>query len=247
MFHRSVADGIHLVEHADVNCYIVEDGSRLLLVDAGLPAMWRMTGEAIRQLGRSPRDIEALVLTHGHFDHVGFAARLQRELGVPIYVHPGDTYITAHPYRYKHEKNRLLYPIRYPRCIPILTRMTIAGALNVRGVRDVRSLQAGMTPGLPGRPEIVYTPGHTEGHSALHFPDRDAVRTGDALVTLDPYTGTKGPHIVSAAATADTRQALESLTALAATGARFALPGHGEPWEDGVAAAVEQARQRGAS
>lgn len=247
MFHRSVADGIHLIEHADVNCYIVEDGGRLLLVDAGLPAMWRMTGQAIRDLGRSPRDVEALILTHGHFDHVGFAARLQRELGIPIYVHSGDAYIAAHPYRYKHEKSRLLYPVRYPRCIPILARMAAGGALNVKGVGKVRSLQDEAVRSLPGRPQVIYTPGHTAGHCALHFPDRDAVLTGDALVTLDPYTGTKGPHIVSAAATADTRRALESLQALAATGARAALPGHGEPWRGGVAAAVEQARQRGAS
>ncbi|EMY32780.1 hypothetical protein D477_018394 [Arthrobacter crystallopoietes BAB-32] len=247
MFHRNVADGIHRIEHADVNCYIVEDGNRLLLVDAGLPGMWRMTGQAIRELGRSPRDIAALVLTHGHFDHVGFAARLQRELDVPVFVHAGDAYIAAHPYRYKHEKNRLLYPLKYPRCIPILTRMAAAGALNVKGISSFRLLDEDIAAHLPGRPQIVFSPGHTEGHCGLHFPDRDAILTGDALVTLDPYTGTTGPHIVSAAATADTRQALDSLTALAATGARTALPGHGEPYREGIAAAVEQARQRGAT
>ena len=69
----------------------------------------------------------------------------------------------------------------------------------------------------------------------------------DALVTLDPYTGFTGPHIVSAAATADTRTALASLSALAATGARTLLPGHGLPDHGGIAAAVEQAVARGAT
>lgn len=242
MFHANVAERIHLIEHAGVNCYIVEDGSKVMLVDAGLPRMWDMAMAALQELGRSPQDITALVLTHGHFDHVGFAARAGQELKVPIFVHPGDAYLAAHPYRYKHERSRFLYPLRYPRCIPILARMTRAGALQVKGVNDFKTLHADLTGDLPGNPELVFTPGHTAGHCALHFRDRDAVITGDALVTLDPYTGISGPQIVSAAATADTKVALESLTALAATGARIVLPGHGLPFRDGIGKAVEQAR-----
>lgn len=247
MFQRNVADNIHRVAHADVNLYIVEDGGRIMLVDAGLPAMWKMTVAAIRGLGRSPRDITALVLTHAHFDHLGFAARLQHDLDVPIYCHPGDYYIAAHPYRYKHEKSRLLYPVKYPRCIPILGRMTAAGALMVKGVTNLRPLDGGAAASLPGSPVVVPTPGHTAGHCALHFPARDTVISGDALVTLDPYTGARGPHIVAAAATADTRQALDSLTGLAQTDARIVLPGHGEPFGGGIASAVQEAIDRGPS
>ena len=121
-----------------------------MLVNAGLPAMWKMTVAAIRGLGHSPRDITALVLTHAHFDHLGFAARLQHDLDVPVYCHPGDYYIAAHPYRYKHEKSRLLYPVKYPRCIPILGRMTAAGALIVKGVNKLRPLDGGAAASLPG-------------------------------------------------------------------------------------------------
>lgn len=245
MFRRDVADNIHLVEHAGVNCYIVQDGTRILLVDAGLPSMWKMVAAGLEELGRSPADIAALVLTHGHFDHLGFAARLQKDLDVPVFVHPGDAYISAHPYRYKHEKNRALYPVRYPRSVPILAKMTLAGALNVKGVKDVRTLDADAARALPGSPTPLHTPGHTDGHCALHFGGRGTVITGDALVTLDPYTGVSGPQIVSAAATADTRTALASLDILAATDAGTALPGHGLPYYGGIAEAVEQARHLG--
>lgn len=243
MFHPNVAEQIHLIEHAGVNCYIVQDGPRIMLVDAGLPGMWDMTMTALRELGHSPTDVTALVLTHGHFDHLGFAARLEQELNTPIFIHPGDAYIAAHPYRYKHEKSRLLYPLRYPGCIPILTKMTVAGALQVKGLRNVKSLHADLTEDLPGQPELIHTPGHTDGHCALYFAGRNTLITGDALVTLDPYTGRKGPHIVSAAATANTQTALESLSLLARTGAEIVLPGHGSPFRDGIANAVTQARQ----
>lgn len=82
----------------------------------------------------------------------------------------------------------------------------------------------------------LFTPGHTLGHCALHLPERDAVLSGDALVTLDPYAG---------AATADSPMALASPAAPADTGARSVLPGHGEPRTDGVATAVELAVRTG--
>jgi glyoxylase-like metal-dependent hydrolase (beta-lactamase superfamily II) len=93
----------------------------------------------------------------------------------------------------------------------------------------------------------VFSPGHTYGHCALHLPDRDVLLVGDALVTLDPYTGRTGPRIVAGAATADSDLALRSLDALAGTGARLVLPGHGEPWRDGAPRAAELARAAGRS
>lgn len=245
MLRRNVAEGIHQIEHACVNCYLVEDGRRLMLVDAGLPAGWRHIVAALHELGRRPGELEAVVLTHGHFDHIGTVARIQRDFGLPVYIHPDDAYIAAHPYRYQHEKSRLAYPFRYPGSVPVLARMGLGGALNVRGVRGLEPLSSGSAAALPGSPVVVGTPGHTAGHCALYFPGRDAVVSGDALVTLDPYTGESGPQTVSAAATGDSRLAVASLEALELTEARLVLPGHGLPFAGGVALAAQQARARG--
>ena len=70
---------------------------------------------------------------------------------------------------------------------------------------------------------------------------------GDALVTLDPYTGRKGPRLVARAATADAERNLRSLDALAETGATHVLTGHGEPWHQGIEAAVQRARAEGSA
>jgi glyoxylase-like metal-dependent hydrolase (beta-lactamase superfamily II) len=64
---------------------------------------------------------------------------------------------------------------------------------------------------------------------------------GDAIVTLDPYTGRTGPRLVARAATVDSRRNLESLDALVATRAKTVLTGHGEPWTDGIESAVAAA------
>ncbi|HYY44447.1 MAG TPA: MBL fold metallo-hydrolase [Actinomycetota bacterium] len=89
------------------------------------------------------------------------------------------------------------------------------------------------------------TPGHTLGHCSFYFPERDTIIAGDALVTFDPYTRSRGPQIVSRAATADPQRAMESLSVLAETDARVILPGHGEPWSDGARRAVDLARSSG--
>lgn len=91
----------------------------------------------------------------------------------------------------------------------------------------------------------LFTPGHTLGHVALHLPERGAVITGDALVTHDPYTDTRGPRIVARGALADSERALASLDLLASTGVGTLLPGHGEPWTDGTESAVAEARRVG--
>ncbi|WP_310795556.1 MBL fold metallo-hydrolase [Herbiconiux oxytropis] len=238
---------MHRLEHAHVNCYLLEEGGKLTLIDAGLPDSHRFILAAIHALGHRPEDVEALVLTHAHFDHIGAAKRLHRDIGCPVHVHPDDAYIARHPYRYAHERSRLLYPAMYPRAVPVLAGMAAAGALWVRGISDVVPYEGTGTLDVPGRPVVVETPGHTFGHCALNLPNADAVITGDALVTLDPYTGAEGPRIVAGAATANSEQALSSLGRLDATGARIVLPGHGAPFTGGIHSAVAIARTTGAS
>ncbi|RIX30189.1 MBL fold metallo-hydrolase [Amnibacterium setariae] len=242
---RSVAPGVHRLAHAEVSAYLIEDGDAVTLVDAGLPRMWQPLQRALAAIGRRPADVRALVLTHAHFDHVGVARRVQEEWGVPVLGHPLEHHLAAHPYDYAHEDPRLPYPLTHPAGLPLLGSMLLAGALAVPGVEGVRSIAPGDVLDVPGSPVVVFSPGHTWGHCALHLPDRDALITGDALVTLDPYNARTGPRVVAGAATADIPLALASLDALAATGAGVLLPGHGDPWRGGAVAAVEAARTAG--
>ena len=113
-------------------------------------------------------------------------------------------------------------------------------------VKEVRRYTEGALP-VPGKPEVVFTPGHTLGHCALHLADRDVVIAGDAVVMLDPYRGTTGPQIVSGAATADSPRNLASLDALEQTGAGTVATGHGPVWRQGAEEAVRLARAAGPS
>ena len=239
-----VVPGVHRIEDSFTNWYLIEDGGKLTVVDTGVPGSWESLHEALPRIGRTARDIEAVVLTHAHFDHLGFAERARSVLNVPVFVHEADVPLTRHPWRYDHERARAYYFATQVRALPMVASFIRHRAWWPTPFREVVRYEGGVLP-VPGEPQIVFTPGHTHGHCALHLPSRDVVIAGDAVVTLDPYTGRRGPRIVAAAATVDTQRNLGALDAIAATEAATVLVGHGDPWRHGASTVVAQARAAG--
>ena len=240
-----VAPGVLRIHRATVNCYLLVTPDGLTLVDAGLPGMWRTLQTALASIGARPGDISAIALTHGHFDHVGLCRRLRREHAVPAHVHPDDSRLVRHPYRYEHARPRWAYPVRYPRILPVAARLTAAGALSVKGSDAIDDIRPGQALDIPGRPVPVFSPGHTDGHCGFLLPERGILFSGDAIVTLDPYTGRTGPRMVARAATADVARNARSLHALAETDADLVLTGHGAPFAGGIRRAAAEARRAG--
>jgi glyoxylase-like metal-dependent hydrolase (beta-lactamase superfamily II) len=246
MLQENVAPGVHRVEDAYTNWYLLEQDGRVTIVDCGVPSSWDSLEDALGRIGRSRSDVEAVVLTHAHFDHVGFAERARTELGVPVYVHKNDVPLTKHPWRYDHERRRSYYFATQVKALPIVATFLRHRAFWPPPIGEVVRYSKGALP-VPGEPRAIFTPGHTLGHCSLHLPDRDVLIAGDAIVTLDPYTARTGPRLVARAATVDSERNLHSLDKLADTGAGTVLTGHGEPWTGGIESAVEQAREAGAA
>src|SRR5688572_22083943 len=85
-----IADGVHRLGSSLVNFYLVEQDGRYTVVDAALPGYWDQVPAALEGLGAQLGDIEAVVLTHAHPDHVGLAERLRTEAQARVYVHEAD-------------------------------------------------------------------------------------------------------------------------------------------------------------
>jgi glyoxylase-like metal-dependent hydrolase (beta-lactamase superfamily II) len=235
-----VAEGVEQYTDQDiVNWFLIETDEGPVAVDAAFPTAWR-------QVEHRARELRAIVLTHAHIDHLGFAERARRTHGVPVYVPEGDAELARHTLKYaKSERNPLIYALRYGPTRKLYWRALKSGGVRGELLKDFRTYGDGDE--LPGGLKAIFTPGHTKGHMALHLPERDVVFAGDAVVTRDPYTDRTGPRLVARAATWNSEKAAESLDRIAATGARIVAVGHGDPFRGGAEAAAGAAREAGAA
>src|SRR3954452_24409187 len=158
MLFRDVAPGVHRVQDCFTNWYLVEDDGGVTIVDSGVPSSWDSLQDALRELGRPAADVKALVLTHAHVDHVGFAERARRELRIPVYVHDNDVPLTRHPWRYDFERPPWLYFATQVQALPNVARFVRDRAFWPPPIREVVRYGDGAgTLDVPGHPRIVPT------------------------------------------------------------------------------------------
>jgi len=241
-----VGDGIHRLTNGVVNVYLVEDAGRVTLVDAGAPGDWEVLVATLGSIGRTPKDVETVLLTHGHSDHTGFAERARAEAGAIVRIHEADVERATKGKTFKNESGYGRYLLRLE-AYRTLFGLTRRGGLKIVPIAEVTAFEDGEALDVPGRPRAVHAPGHTRGSCALLFESRNVLITGDALSTRNPLTGRIGPQIAPDGLNQDSEQALRSLDLLASVPADLLLPGHGDPWSGGVAEAVRLAKAAGRS
>jgi glyoxylase-like metal-dependent hydrolase (beta-lactamase superfamily II) len=241
-----VANDVERMTQGVSNFYLVASGEGVALIDAGTPSDWRALERGMASFGRQVQEIDAVLLTHAHGDHTGFAERARTEAGARILVHDDDAVVarTGKPGSNDGRISSYLLRAEFYRTFWKLWRQ---GAAKIIPIAEVSTFADGEAIDVPGKPRVIHTPGHTPGCSALLFEDRSVLFTGDTVVTRNPMTARLGPQIMPAAMNHDSRQALTSIEELSGIRADALLPGHGEPWTDGVEDALRQARRAGIS
>ena len=190
-------------------------------------------------MGRTLADVRAVVLTHAHSDHIGFAERIRTERSVPIRVHELDEL---------RAKGQVPGPkgLGEFKLAPLLGFLLFGlrnGMLRAPLIQEVATFGDGATLDIPGAPRVIHVPCHTEGSAALPFTPRDAICVGDAFVTRNVINGAVGPQLFPNF-NSDNEQAYASLSRFDRIDARLVLAGHGAPWDGGLAEAVRIARHR---
>ncbi|MEK6276792.1 MAG: MBL fold metallo-hydrolase [Actinomycetota bacterium] len=237
---RLLADNVVRLGTSYVNWYLVADESGVTIVDAGVPGYRPQLEPGLKLLGRSIDNVRCVLLTHGDADHTGVAEKLRSENGIEVHLHPEDEKL-VHGESKKTEASALGM-LTHVTAYRLLWHFVRNGAARPPQIEKTTPLVEGATLQVPGRPHVIETPGHTPGHVAFHFPEHGAVFAGDALCTWNPMTGDRGPQLMPRSLNVSTATARESLAKIERLDAPLVLPGHGEPWTEGAAAAVEHVR-----
>lgn len=162
-----------------VNTFLLEaPDSSLTLVDAGLKRSTRKVLAALAALGKAPRDITSLLLSHAHSDHAGGAAQAQAATSTPgtassVWSHDREAVYLR--------EGRAPAPDRTRRSGRLLSRLPSGGFAPV--AVDETFADGAVLP-LAGGLQVVHTPGHTPGHCSFLHPATGVLLTGDALFNL---------------------------------------------------------------
>lgn len=226
-----VADQVYGYTNQIVNAYFIQtnaDMNEWILVDAGMPTSGtKLLHEAERLFGRD-HHLKAILLTHGHFDHVGGIVSMLERFPVPVYAHSLEMpFLTG-------EKD-------YPEPDSSVEGGTLAKVASVYPVEaidiseHIHPLPEDGTVPFLSEWKWIHTPGHAPGHVSFYREKDKLLLAGDAFVTvkqdslyrvLTQVKSVEGPPVYL---TTDWDAAAESVKKLAALQPQIAATGHGQP------------------
>jgi glyoxylase-like metal-dependent hydrolase (beta-lactamase superfamily II) len=161
---KEILKNIHLLKLGSVNAYLVDHGT-LTLIDTGNPGSEDKIIAYIRKIGKEPKDVENIIVTHLHTDHAGSAAALATMTGANVSMHPVDAALVKTGKSFRDQVtvtpgifNRFLFNAVIKRAPRVIPPFEVTSYLE-----DNTSLDIGK--GF----RVFHVPGHAQGQIALLY------------------------------------------------------------------------------
>lgn len=212
---------IHSIKLGLDNCYVIQ-GEGTIIVDGGAPNQIENFKKALEELSIKPDSISLIVLTHGHWDHVGSVKDIKEFTGAPVALHRFD----------KDWLEKSLKPLApgittWGRIFHKFLEKSIMPKVHVPATKVDMVLgdnEISLTEyGIPGK--IIYTPGHSLGSVSVLLDSGEAF-VGDLAMSAFPARLSPGLTIFAD----DLQKVKQSCKVLINKGARTIYPAHGKPF-----------------
>ena len=201
-------------------CYVLKSEG-VIAVDAGAPNKGRNFARGLERASIDPQDVQLIVITHGHWDHVGSAGELKAITGAKLAMHQREV----------HWLEQSLTPL--PPGVTLWGRIFISlhkklmPLINIPPAKiDVALGDDGLLLsdyGIPGR--VLHTPGHSSGSVSVLLDTGEAF-VGDLAMNRFPLRLSPGLPIFAE----DQAAVVESWRSLLDQGATTVYPAHGKPF-----------------
>ena len=226
-----IAPGVHRVRMLGADSFLIVE-ERLTLIDAGMVGSRIMLERHLRRIGRRLDELDRIICTHGHPDHIGGVQELVgARPGVQVLIHPADLEGLRLPL-HKALARTDDRAVRRGRLIQYLTRAPA----------DPTPIEDGNVLPLLGGLRVVHTPGHTPGSICLYAERHRLLFTGDVLQVIRGRL-----TYASALFSHDIAGARASVERLAALDVRAIALSHYPTWTRGANGALRELAAAAAS
>lgn len=200
--------------------YLLVEGDGLTIIDAGLPFAAARIERQLKQAGYDPADVQRILVTHAHTDHVGGLENLVRITGAEVIAHEIEK-------PYIEGRADILRPggaTQKPSWAVPVDRTVADGEI-------IEEIEGGL--------QVLHTPGHAPGHAAYLWPRREVLFCGDVMMNVAGRLMVPFP-----AFTPDMDENKRSILKLAELNAHVICPGHGWPMTKNPARDVRRFARR---